>query len=128
MGNATKWYQNWYTWIFTIQGVLKNGKCNEIGQNLRYMTSVHFLGHPVWWKYTLNKYIYIVWIKSTSKAPVHKDRFFRESYIDDSHISQFIDHFIAFPIFFGHPAMWKYTLNECIYIFCSPLNAQRNFC
>ena len=24
-----------------------------------WLNSVHFLGHPVWWKYTLNKYIYV---------------------------------------------------------------------
>ena len=59
-----------------------------------------FLGHPVWWKYTLNKYVHVLGTKGSKKATTHKWKLFWESnYIDGSHISQFLAHFMAFSIF-----------------------------
>ena len=34
-----------------------------------------FLGHPVWWKYTLNNVIYVLGTKGYQKAPTHKGNF-----------------------------------------------------
>ena len=59
-----------------------------------WLNSLHFIGHPVWWKYTLNKYIYVFGTKGFPKAQPHKEKLFLES-----HISIFLAHFMGFSIF-----------------------------
>ena len=118
--------------IFTVQGLLENGKCREMGLKLKYMISiilaaiskkmfsfirwsllwasspeyiytliqsvfspyrvsekmenamkwakilriwlqsVHLLGDPVWWKFTLSKFTYVFGTKGSQKAQPHK--------------------------------------------------------
>ena len=59
-----------------------------------------FLGHPVWWKYTLNKYAHVLGTKGSQKAPTQSGKLFWESNcIDGSHIFQFLAHFKNFPFF-----------------------------
>ena len=96
MENAMKLDKNWYIWLI----------------------SVHFLGHPVWWKNTLNKYIYVIGNEGPPKAQPHKEKLFLKSnYNAKCNISKFLAHFMAFSIFFGHPIWSKYTWNKFICIF-----------
>ena len=37
---------------------------------------LHFLGHPVWWKYTLNESFYVFLTEGTQKAPDQKHYFY----------------------------------------------------
>ena len=56
-----------------------------------------FLRHPVWWKFTLNKYVHV---KGSQEAKTHMGKLFLESnYIDGIHISQFLAHIMIFSIF-----------------------------
>ena len=57
--------------ILTIQGVLKNGKYHEMGFKLRYIKTINHMGNLFW----------------------------ESNYIDGSHISRFLAHFIAFSVF-----------------------------
>ena len=84
--NAIKWAKNWCIWL----------------------QSVHFLGHPVWWKFTLNKYIFVFGTKGSQKAQPHK-LFWESSYSDWSHIFQFSVYFMALSIF-RTPCMVKIHL------------------
>ena len=61
---------------------------------------IHFLGHPVWWKYTLYNYIYVFGTKGFPKAQPHKEIFFLESNCNaECHKSKFFAHFMVFSIF-----------------------------
>ena len=90
MENAMKLDKNWYIWL----------------------NSVHFLGNPVWWKNTLNKYIYVIGNESSPKAQPHKEKLF----LSRSYISNFRQFHCIFHSL-GHPVWWKFTLNKGIYVF-----------
>ena len=76
----------------------------------------HFLGHPVWWKYTVKMYIYVFATKGSQKAPPYEWFFFESKYIDWSYIFQVLANFMGFFIFldtlYGRNTLW---INSSMY-------------
>ena len=74
---------------------------------------LNLLGHPVWWKYTLNKSIYVFWTKGTQKAPAQKEYFYgRATTLFGVKYLYFLDPYSLHFTFFGHPVCSKMSLNS----------------
>ena len=69
----------------------------------------NFLGYPLWWKHTLNQYIYVIGTKGSQKAQPHKEKLFWDrSYNRWSHKSPFLAYIMV-------PCMVKIDL-ELVYL------------
>ena len=150
--------------IFTVQGVLENRQCHDMGLKLKYMISIiiaaipkicfllwggascpntyiplfkvyfilwvcvysiidvydlkqsNFLGHTLWWKFTLNEYIYVFGTKGHQKAQPHKPFFWESNNNDWSHIFPFLVYVMALSIFLD-TLYGENTIQIRIYVF-----------
>ena len=110
MFSFMRWSLLWASspeYIYTlIQSVFSPYRVSEKMENamkwakiLRiWLQSVHLLGDPVWWKFTLSKFTYVFGTKGSQKAQPHK-LFWESSYNDWSHIFKFLVYFMALSIF-----------------------------
>ena len=77
---------------------------------------LHLVGHPVWWKYTLNRSIYVFWTKGTQKVPAQKEYFYgRATILIGVKYLHFRPFFIVFYIFWT-PCVVKNEFKQYICI------------